>query len=238
MFFDDFFLNSRFFNNLIFIFQSIEDYITKNFGNVDDLSNFQVMGIFKTLKVPHSVTNIFTTWVSNELLIMNSFINFYFFSHIKNYFKGEYLEAFENNCLDYIFKKYSKNGLMNRDQLGYFFKQEQNEIVNPLDCDLIIQNMNRESHLTTITVKQFRKFMCEDLEHFSLLKPECRRVNQQMNLPLSEYYIASSHNTYLTGNQITSNSSYEIYRHILRENCRCVESKFLFSFFLRFDFEL
>ena len=114
---------------------------------------------------------------------------------------------------------------MNREQLRYFFKQEQNEDLSPLDCELIIQNINKHSKLTTITLKQFRYFLCEDSEHFSLLRPECLTVCQPMNLPLSEYFIASSHNTYLTGNQITSNSSYEIYRHVLRDNCRCVESK-------------
>ncbi|KAL2357334.1 phosphoinositide phospholipase C [Cryomyces antarcticus] len=44
-----------------------------------------------------------------------------------------------------------------------------------------------------------------------------------LNRPLNEYFISSSHNTYLLGRQVAGESSTEAYITVLLQGCRCVE---------------
>ena len=48
-------------------------------------------------------------------------------------------------------------------------------------------------------------------------------VYQNMNQPLSQYFISSSHNTYLETNQLTGTSSVDMYIRVLKTGCRCIE---------------
>ncbi|XP_013875782.1 1-phosphatidylinositol 4,5-bisphosphate phosphodiesterase eta-2a isoform X2 [Austrofundulus limnaeus] len=56
-----------------------------------------------------------------------------------------------------------------------------------------------------------------------IFNPEFYSVNQDMTQPLCNYFIASSHNTYLMGDQLMSQSRVDMYAWVLQAGCRCVE---------------
>lgn len=59
-----------------------------------------------------------------------------------------------------------------------------------------------------------------------IFNPEHYEVNQNMTQPLCKYFIASSHNTYLMGDQLMSQSRVDMYAWVLQAGCRCVEGQF------------
>ncbi|XP_073709796.1 1-phosphatidylinositol 4,5-bisphosphate phosphodiesterase gamma-2-like [Misgurnus anguillicaudatus] len=87
---------------------------------------------------------------------------------------------------------------------------------------IFIDDTMRKTNNPTFTVEQFVGFLFS--KENSIWDEKYSEINPlDMNNPLSHYWINSSHNTYLTGNQLGSESSTEAYVRCLRLGCRCIE---------------
>ena len=56
-----------------------------------------------------------------------------------------------------------------------------------------------------------------------MIDPKEDRVHQDMTKPLCQYWINSSHNTYIAGLQVFGKPEYEAYAVVLRKGVRCIE---------------
>ncbi|XP_055641990.1 1-phosphatidylinositol 4,5-bisphosphate phosphodiesterase epsilon-1-like isoform X2 [Toxorhynchites rutilus septentrionalis] len=108
--------------------------------------------------------------------------------------------------------------------LKKFLETRQMELLSDEDVKSIIQRHEPEAaHRieNCISYEGFARFMM-DKNNYAFLS-ELMPESSYMNLPLSQYYIASSHNTYLTGHQLKGESSVELYSQVLLTGARCVE---------------
>lgn len=115
-----------------------------------------------------------------------------------------------------IFQKHSNGkNYMTLEELRGFFQNEQKHF----DENSLLETMHNlkitESH---INLDQFVRIIFAS----AFKSAEVFRDD----LPLSNYFVSSSHNTYLVGNQLTSESSAKAYIDCLKDNCRCIESRF------------
>uniref|UniRef100_A0A8C5CXL9 Phosphoinositide phospholipase C n=1 Tax=Gadus morhua TaxID=8049 RepID=A0A8C5CXL9_GADMO len=85
-----------------------------------------------------------------------------------------------------------------------------------------IDDTMRKTNEPEFNVSEFLNFLFS--KENSIWDEKQSEINTaDMNNPLSHYWISSSHNTYLTGDQLRSESSTEAYVRCLRLGCRCIE---------------
>ncbi|XP_031706702.1 1-phosphatidylinositol 4,5-bisphosphate phosphodiesterase beta-3 isoform X2 [Anarrhichthys ocellatus] len=119
------------------------------------------------------------------------------------------------------------------DQLMDFINRRQrdsrlNEVLYPpLKREQVRQTMEKyetnasQLERDQISLQAFSRYL--EGEENSIVPPERLDIIDDMNQPLSHYFINSSHNTYLTVGQLTGLSSVEMYRQVLLTGCRCIE---------------
>ncbi|KAL3837750.1 hypothetical protein ACJIZ3_022341 [Penstemon smallii] len=109
-----------------------------------------------------------------------------------------------------IFDKYSENGVMSADHLRLFLVEVQGEENATVEeAQGLVDGFHELKHLHLfyrrgISLETFFKYLLGDVN--APLDPKIG-IHHDMTDPLSHYFIYTSHNTYLTGNQLSSDSS-------------------------------
>uniref|UniRef100_A0A8C1YUA2 Phosphoinositide phospholipase C n=1 Tax=Cyprinus carpio TaxID=7962 RepID=A0A8C1YUA2_CYPCA len=118
-----------------------------------------------------------------------------------------------------------KKDHLTAEELGNFLHVEQKmSNVTPEYClDIInkfeVSEENKQNGV--LGIEGFTNYMRSPV--CDVFNPQHNDVNQDMDQPLCNYFIASSHNTYLTGDQLLSHSKTDMYAWVLQAGCRCVE---------------
>uniref|UniRef100_A0A4W2DA64 Phosphoinositide phospholipase C n=1 Tax=Bos indicus x Bos taurus TaxID=30522 RepID=A0A4W2DA64_BOBOX len=111
------------------------------------------------------------------------------------------------------------------EELAQFLKVEQKmtNVTTDYCIDIIRKfEVSEENKVKNVLgIEGFTNFMRSPA--CDIFNPLHHEVYQDMDQPLCNYYIASSHNTYLTGDQLLSQSKVDMYARVLQEGCRCVE---------------
>ncbi|KAH8594073.1 PLC-like phosphodiesterase [Bisporella sp. PMI_857] len=119
-----------------------------------------------------------------------------------------YLSHSIQASLKYVYDKLrGKEKKLSRDKLAEWMKSTQDQ---PADC------LDKESY-------KFEEFL--ETVYYNRGFDAIKAPDEEKDLtkPISNYFISSSHNTYLDGNQWTSKSSTDAYKNVLLRGCRCIE---------------
>uniref|UniRef100_A0A8D3BC47 Phosphoinositide phospholipase C n=1 Tax=Scophthalmus maximus TaxID=52904 RepID=A0A8D3BC47_SCOMX len=126
--------------------------------------------------------------------------------------------------LDAVFIRYSANGcVLSTVDLKDFLKDqgEDPSLIHAQSLILTYELNEWAQRNQFMTPNGFTMYMLS--KENCVFNPEHARVYQDMKHPLAHYFISSSHNTYLTKDQLTGDSSTEPYIRALSHGCRCVE---------------
>ncbi|XP_023144745.2 1-phosphatidylinositol 4,5-bisphosphate phosphodiesterase delta-3-A-like [Amphiprion ocellaris] len=126
--------------------------------------------------------------------------------------------------LDAVFIRYSANGcvLSTVDLRDFLKDQEEDSSLIHAQSLILTYELNEWAQKNQfMTPNGFTMYMLS--KENCVFNLEHARVYQDMTHPLAHYFISSSHNTYLTKDQLTGDSSTEPYIRALNHGCRCVE---------------
>ncbi|XP_027878221.1 1-phosphatidylinositol 4,5-bisphosphate phosphodiesterase delta-4 [Xiphophorus couchianus] len=125
-----------------------------------------------------------------------------------------------------VFQDYSGDGeRLTLEELETFLRLEQGEgDQSSQHAQQLIQRYEPSETAvkeSSMSLEGFQMYLCS--QEGSVFNPALLELQQDMNQPLSHYFISSSHNTYLLEDQLRGQSSLEAYIQALKRGCRCVE---------------
>ncbi|CAL1293730.1 unnamed protein product [Larinioides sclopetarius] len=119
----------------------------------------------------------------------------------------------------------SKTLVLGVEEFQRFLGEQQGEQKTEKEVVALIRCHEPDAELRArncLSFEGFARYLMDKCNY--VFVPETLEVDPNtMNQPLSHYFIASSHNTYLTGHQLKGESSVELYSQVLLTGCRCVE---------------
>ncbi|XP_064469144.1 uncharacterized protein LOC135383352 [Ornithodoros turicata] len=119
----------------------------------------------------------------------------------------------------------SKRLVLERADFQKFLETHQGEILTEAQALSLIQRHEPDPVLkekNQLSFEGFARYLM-DKDNYAFVPEVLTPEKDDMDYPMAYYYIASSHNTYLTGHQLKGESSVELYSEVLLRGCRCVE---------------
>ncbi|XP_073078928.1 1-phosphatidylinositol 4,5-bisphosphate phosphodiesterase zeta-1 isoform X1 [Manis javanica] len=141
-------------------------------------------------------------------------------------FRSIYRTIAHRKEISEIFNTYSENRkVLFEKNLTAFLRQEQYTFnISKTTVSEIIQKYEpipEVRQAQQMSFEGFTRYM--DSSECLLFNNECEKVYQDMNHPLNDYFISSSHNTYLISDQLVGPSDLWGYVSALVKGCRCLE---------------
>lgn len=201
---------------------SIDDLCNIIGGKSEEIEYKEFQNVFHNMFGNENADSIFEKFsVDNEVIQIEEFQRFF------QEFQGEYVELDELISMIILSKfnitKEEREMLLNKTIL--IRKSQSNRNQKAIYSNNYILNKTftqDELDLLTINKVSFKSIIFNKV--YTSIIHHSHRINlQNMNLPLYNYFINSSHNTYLSGHQLIGESKPEMYSYALLLGYRLVE---------------